>query len=153
LRRVPIRIKLAGALAAPLLGLLTIILFEVTNTSREVSDVRSQTELATATIGPTGLITSLQNERNWAVTELIGQQEQVTLEVTGYPETRAQTDEALEEFRDAVERKGGDIERAFAPALEGLSGPPSASRSTATRPRATPTTSRSPTRSSTATPR
>ncbi|HEV7761655.1 MAG TPA: nitrate- and nitrite sensing domain-containing protein, partial [Acidimicrobiales bacterium] len=94
----------------------------MTNTSREVRDVRSQTELATATIGPTGLITSLQDERNWAVVELVGQQESVTLGVTGYPDTRARTDRALEEFRATVAGKGGDIERAFEPALQKLEG-------------------------------
>ena len=63
MRRIPIRIKLAAALTVPLLGLFLLTVLEVVSTSREVDDVRSQTELARASIGPEGVLSTLQNER------------------------------------------------------------------------------------------
>jgi signal transduction histidine kinase len=119
-RRVPIRVKLLGALAAPLLCLLAVIIVQVTDTSHEVSEEQSQSDLATAAIGPTGLLSALQDERNWASVELIGQDGAVTLAVTGYDDTRAATDAAIDEFRAEVERRGGDVAAAYQPALQGL---------------------------------
>ncbi|HMG43627.1 MAG TPA: HAMP domain-containing protein, partial [Acidimicrobiales bacterium] len=116
----PIRIKLLGALAVPLLGLLSIIVFELAKTSRDVREVRSQTHLATATIGPAGLLSSLQDERSWAVAELSGTESSLTLDVTGYAETQARTDEALAAFRSEMEERGGDIAAVYRPALAGI---------------------------------
>ena len=65
MRRVPIRIKLAAALAAPLLGLLVVTAIEMSSIAREVDEVRDQIELARAAVGPSGLITRLQDERSW----------------------------------------------------------------------------------------
>ena len=70
--RVPIRTKLAAALAVPLVGLCAITAIEVADTSADVERVHRQTELARASIGPTGILTLLQNERTWTVVELIG---------------------------------------------------------------------------------
>ena len=120
MRRVPIRVKLLGALAAPLLCLLAVIIVQVTDTSQEVSEEQSQSDLATAAIGPTGLLSALQDERNWASVELIGQDGAVTLAVTGYDDTRAATDAAVQDFRDEVARRGGDVAAAYQPALDGL---------------------------------
>ena len=83
MRRVPIRMKLAAALTVPLLGLFLITAIEVTQTARNVDRVRSQTELARAAIGPTGVLTKLQNERTWAVVDLIGTSGQITSPVSG----------------------------------------------------------------------
>jgi signal transduction histidine kinase len=119
-RRVPIRVKLLGALAAPLLCLLAVIIVQATDTSQEVSEEQGQSDLATAAIGPTGLLSALQDERNWASVELIGQDGAVTLAVTGYDDTRAATDAAVEDFRDEVARRGGSVAEAYQPALDGL---------------------------------
>jgi signal transduction histidine kinase len=119
-RRVTIRVKLLGALAAPLLCLLAVIVVQVGETSREVDEQRIQSDLATAVIGPTGLMSALQRERSWAVVDLVGQGELVTLEVTGYEETRADTDAAVADFRNEVENRGGDVAAAYQQAIEGL---------------------------------
>ena len=103
MRRVPIRMKLAAALMVPLLGLVFVTVIEVAETAADVDDVRDQTELARASVGPSGVITSLQNERTWAVVELIGQETAVTPPVVGYEESRRVTDEAIAEFRDTLQ--------------------------------------------------
>ena len=121
MRRVPIRFKLIGALAVPLLCLLGAIVAEVLTTSHEVSEILDETDMATAAIGPSGLMSGLQDERNWAAVELIGQQDTVTLGVESYAETRARTDDAILEFRREVESKGGAVSSAYGPALDALS--------------------------------
>ncbi|HZM39004.1 MAG TPA: hypothetical protein VFB94_07810, partial [Acidimicrobiales bacterium] len=70
--RVPIRTKLAAALAVPLAGLCLVTTLEVIETSRDVSRVHDQTRLARAAIGPTGVLSRLQDERTWSVVELSG---------------------------------------------------------------------------------
>ena len=120
MRRIPIRFKLLGALAVPMLGLLTVIVVEVLGTTAEAQEVRDQTAMATAVIGPSGLMSGLQDERNWASVELIGQESVVALQVTGYEETRRRTDAAIAEFQREVASKGGAVAQAYGPALEGL---------------------------------
>jgi signal transduction histidine kinase len=119
-RRVPIRVKLLAALAAPLLCLLAVIIVQVAETSSELEEEQTQSDLATAAIGPTGLMSALQDERNWTSVELIGQGGVVTLDVTGYDETRANTDEAIATFEAEVADKGGDVAAAYQPAIDAL---------------------------------
>jgi hypothetical protein len=83
-RRVPIRLKLAVALAVPLPALVAVALFEVADTAADRSGVRQQTELAIATTGPTGVVTALQNERAWLAVELVGFDDIMTVPVEGY---------------------------------------------------------------------
>lgn len=120
MRRVPIRIKLTVALAIPLLAMGLVTVIEVASVAREARDVRDQTELAAATIGPNGLITALQNERNWTSAHLVGVDQQLDLEVTGYDRTRADTDDARAEFELELDRRGEAASAAYAEALDGL---------------------------------
>ena len=118
MRRIPIRMKLAAALAVPLLGLVFVTVIEVADTASDVHDVRDQTDLARASVGPAGVITSLQNERTWAVVELIGQQNAITPPVAGYDETRQLTDEAIASFRETLEDQA--VAANYSEALAGL---------------------------------
>ena len=118
--RLPIRLKLALALSVPLVAMGIVTVIEVTGLASKASEVRDQTNLAAATIGPNGLITALQNERNWATAYLVGVQSQLRLEVSGFDETRAATDEALDQFEAELDRRGEAARAAFAPALDGL---------------------------------
>jgi signal transduction histidine kinase len=120
LRRVPIRMKLAAALAVPLLALVVVTVVEMVKTSDEVGEIKAQTVLARITVGPTGLITALQNERSWAVVDLLGTQQQAAVPLPGYDETRQATDEAIERFRADVGDVGGAATEAYAPALDSL---------------------------------
>ncbi|HEY8523743.1 MAG TPA: nitrate- and nitrite sensing domain-containing protein, partial [Acidimicrobiales bacterium] len=120
MRRIPIRLKLAAALAVPLLALAVLTTFEVLGTARAVSEIREQTELARSAIGPAGLITTLQNERTWTLVELVGFETMVTVQTEGYDQNRADTDASIAAFREEIDSRGGRVAEAYGPALEGL---------------------------------
>ena len=101
------------------MGLVTVI--EVISVSSEARRARNQTGLATATIGPNGLITALQNERNWASAQLVGVDQTLALEVSGYDETRAATDAAVAQFEAGLDHRGEAAQSAYTAALENLS--------------------------------
>jgi signal transduction histidine kinase len=112
--------KLAGALAVPLFGLFLITVIEVRHTGQQVSDVRAQSELARAAIGPSGVLSTLQDERTWAVVDLIGFSGQITAPVAGYDESRQATNEAIAAFRSTLADTSPAVARAYEPALDNL---------------------------------
>jgi hypothetical protein len=118
--RIPIKVKSAAALTVPLLMLFVVAGLEVSKGAGEVREVREQTELATASIGPSGLVTALENERNYATMWMLGSEAAVDLPVDSIEESRRATDAAAEAFEAEVERKGGDVERIYRPALDAL---------------------------------
>src|SRR5690606_4339835 len=93
---------------------------EVVGTHRDADRVRTQTALARASIGPSGLITGLQNERTWAVVELIGQETSIQPPVVGYEESRAATDDAINAFRGTLAGPGAPAAPAYEAALANL---------------------------------
>jgi signal transduction histidine kinase len=121
-RRVPIKVKVATALSVPLVLLLAAAALEVGRATREARLVREQTDLATATIGPSGVINAMQNERNFTGMWLLGSQGAIDLPVDSLEEARAATDASIRTFRDEIERKGGRTERAYRSALAALDG-------------------------------
>jgi signal transduction histidine kinase len=121
-RRLPIRTKLAAALTVPLVATAVMTIVEVLRASRDASEVRDQTELATATIGPNGLITALQDERNWAAAYLVGVESQLELANPGFEANRATVDNALAQFEAELDRRGDTARAAYEPALNGLAG-------------------------------
>ena len=70
-RRIPIRVKVAAALAVPLLALVAGAAVGVSTSTSEARKVTRQAELATASIGHAGLINVLQNERNAALVQML----------------------------------------------------------------------------------
>jgi signal transduction histidine kinase len=116
--RIPIRLKLTAALAIPIAALLIVAALEVMQSNDEANEVRQQTELAEASIGPGGLITNLQHERNFGSVWLLGSEEILDLPVESFDEAIANTDESFEIFRDDIEAKGGEVEETYAPAFE-----------------------------------
>ena len=117
-RRIPIRIKLAAALAIPITALLLVSLLEVAQSNRAAQDIKEQTELATASIGPGGLITSLQNERNYGSVWLLKFEDAIQLPVNSYEEATAATDKSIAEFRTEIDKLGGNVAETYEPALE-----------------------------------
>ena len=122
MRRIPIRIKLALALSVPLFAVGLVTLIEVISVNNEASEVNQQTQLATAAIGPEGLITALQDERNFASAHLVGVDEQMPMAAVGYPETRGKVDTAVDDFEAELDRLTETARDAYAPALDGLAG-------------------------------
>jgi signal transduction histidine kinase len=118
--RIPIRTKLAGSLALPLLALVAIGVVEVRQAASAVSQVRLETDLARAIGGPAGLVTRLQDERTFASVELVGIDGEYPVPMAGYPETRSATDEAIRTFRAEVDDTGGAVEATYREALASL---------------------------------
>ncbi|HKA83847.1 MAG TPA: nitrate- and nitrite sensing domain-containing protein, partial [Acidimicrobiales bacterium] len=121
-RRIPIRRKLAVALAIPIAALLVVAGLEVLQSTRDAAEVKDQTDLATASIGPSGLINTLQNERNYASLWLLGFEGAVQLPIKSYDEAKQATDAAIADFRADIESKGGEVVETYGPALESLDG-------------------------------
>jgi signal transduction histidine kinase len=121
-RRIPIRAKLAAALSVPLVALFMLSGLEVVHLTAEVDEIETQTEIATAAVGPGGLITHLQNERTYAAVKSVGSDESlgVRVPVQGYDETRALTDESLAMVRQEIAKREPEVQAAYAPALAGL---------------------------------
>jgi signal transduction histidine kinase len=120
IRRIAIRHKLAVLVIAPLATLTIGVTLESINLAHDTAQVRRESRLATATDGPSGLLTALQDERSWAAVELIGQGGIVTVNVEGYDETRHNTDEALAGFRRRLEDEDADTAAIFTDALKQL---------------------------------
>jgi signal transduction histidine kinase len=118
--RIPIKVKSAAALTVPLVMLFVVAGLEVSKGAGQVREVREQTELATASIGPSGLVTALENERNYATMWMLGSEGAVDLPVDSIEQSRRETDAAADAFSAEVERKGGDVERIYRPALDAL---------------------------------
>ncbi len=116
-RRIPIRLKLAAALAVPISALLAVSVLEVVQSSNEMTRTEEQTDLATASIGPGGIITALQNERNYGSVYILGFDGGIELPVDSIEQGMSETDDAIAAFRSEIEAKGGTVESTFAPAL------------------------------------
>src|SRR4029453_775151 len=121
-RRIPIRRKLAAALAIPIAALLVVAGLEVLQSTRDADEVKEQTDLATASVGPSGVISALQDERNYASLWLLGQEGNVEVPVENFDQAKQATDAAIESFRADVESKGVEVAEAYGPALEALDG-------------------------------
>jgi signal transduction histidine kinase len=121
-RRIPIRRKLAAALAIPIAALLVVAGLEVLQSTRDAAEVKDQTDLATASVGPSGVISSLQDERNFASLWLLNQEKNVEVPVESFDEAKQRTDAAIESFRADIESKGGEVVETYGPALEALDG-------------------------------
>jgi signal transduction histidine kinase len=119
-RRFPIRAKLTVALAVPLTALVVVAALEALLISREAHQVRQQSELARSSIGPGSLLRQIQNERNIATISLLGAVDMIELQVEDNAVARRNTDTAAAEFESQVERRGGKVEQAYRPALDGL---------------------------------
>jgi signal transduction histidine kinase len=120
MRRIPIRTKVMAALALPLVALTLVTFVEVRDALHEEREVSDETRMARAATGPNGLFTSLQNERNRAAVDLVGQGAIVALPVENNAEARELTDKSLAQFQDVVDTAGGAAETAYEPALSKL---------------------------------
>ena len=68
-----------GALAVPLVALVIVTALEVYQSADEVRDVRDQTSLAEASIGPASLLSRLEDERNAAGVYMLNAQDAFAL--------------------------------------------------------------------------
>ena len=81
-----------------------VILIDHSRAFRTFNELRAETELPTAAVGPGSLISTLQDERNFSGVNLLGLNDALTLNVTSFEEARANTDAAraqMDEFLQA----------------------------------------------------
>jgi Histidine kinase-, DNA gyrase B-, and HSP90-like ATPase len=119
-RRIPIRAKVAGALAVPLLGLAAAAGIGVSANAAATRDVIRQTQLAAASIGRAGLIEALQNERNLALLTMLGLTGGVDLEVGDAMTARQLTDSANIALRREISRQSDGLRSDYTAALDTL---------------------------------
>jgi signal transduction histidine kinase len=119
-RRTSIRQKLAVAVAVPLVALVVVTTLEVMASRRQADEVREQSRLAHATLGPDGLLAALQEEALLASSTIAGVDPGEGLTVSNNEEARQQTDEAIDAFRRRTAEAGDRTTTAYAPALDGL---------------------------------
>ncbi len=121
-----IRSKLAIALAIPLVALLAmsfVVVSEAASDATAAADratvIREQVGLATASLGPGGVIDTIQNERNAEAIDVIGMTE-ATGGATDRMETRRLNDQAIEDFKASIATKPEAIQAAYQPAVDAL---------------------------------
>jgi HAMP domain-containing protein len=121
-RRIPIRAKVAGALAVPLLALTVAAGVGVTTNTSYAREVSRQAELAMASIGHAGVVGSLQDERNLAVVNLLLEPGWADGEVPDPAATRERTDDASVDLGASLAGHSDDLRDDYRASMETLSG-------------------------------
>ena len=121
-RRIPIRAKVAGALAVPLLALTIAAGVGVTTNTSYAREVSRQAELATASIGHAGVVGSLQDERNLAVVNLLLEPGWADGAVPEPAATRERTDDASVDLGASLAGHGDDLRDDYRASMRTLSG-------------------------------
>ena len=121
-----IRSKLVAALVVPLVALVALSWVAISASSETADEAseraemtRAQVALGTATIGPAGVITAIQAERNIAVAVVAGYGGALQADQT-LDGSRADTDAALEGFRAAITSGETEVREAYESALQAL---------------------------------
>jgi signal transduction histidine kinase len=116
----PIRAKVAAALAVPLLALVVGAAIGVTTSTSQANTVTRQAELATASIGHAGLISALQNERNAALFQMLGLSADIQLEVPTVAKSRELTDAAHGALHQQIAGQSDRLRADYAKAMASL---------------------------------
>ena len=121
-----IRTKLAIALAIPLIALIAMSFVVVNEAATDAdaaanraSAIDEQVALATASLGPGGVIDTIQNERNSEAIEVIGMSG-ATEGGADPAENRRLNDQAIVDFKAALATKPQAVQDAYAPAVAEL---------------------------------
>jgi signal transduction histidine kinase len=123
-RRIPIRVKVAAALAVPLLALVVGAAVGVSTSTSQARTVTRQAELATASIGHAGLINVLQNERNTALVQMLGLGVLIDLEQPDVDVSRQRTNDAHDALHRQISGQDDQLREDWANALSTLDGLP-----------------------------
>src|SRR3954447_6513098 len=108
-RRLTIRTKLATTLAVPLAALAGFAAMQVRDAYNTSEQVSLQTGLATSATGPAGVLTALENERDYEALRAIGQQNLVASNNAKFSaQVTARTDVALGISRALLRGVGGE---------------------------------------------
>ena len=121
-RKLTIRTKLAATLAVPLAMLASFAALQVRDAYNRSDQVQLQAGLATSATGPAGVLTALENERDYESLRAIGEQNLVAPGDTKFSaQVTAATDVALGNFRLLLGDVGGDAAGNYRATLTGVS--------------------------------
>ena len=95
---------------------------QVRDSVGDTDDAKVQADLATSATGPAGIVTAMQNERNFEALRSIGFNTAVELPVKSPEEARAATDTALNDFRDGLTDLDPQAADAYLPAVSAIEG-------------------------------
>jgi signal transduction histidine kinase len=123
-RRIPIRAKVAAALAVPLVALVVGAGMGVATSASQASTVTRQAELTVASIGHAGLINTLQDERNAALIGMLALDSAIELEVASVGESRELTDTSHHALHAQIAGEDDTLREDYAEALALLDGLP-----------------------------
>ncbi|MGH9113798.1 MAG: ATP-binding protein, partial [Acidimicrobiales bacterium] len=123
-RRIPIRAKVAAALAVPFLALVVGAGVGVSTSASQASTVTRQAELTVASIGHAGLINTLQNERNTALVGMLDVGSAIELQVASVGESRDLTDTSRHALHNQIAGEDDTLREDYAEALALLDGLP-----------------------------
>lgn len=115
-----IRSKIIAAFAVPVVVLVAVASLEVISSTSQVNNVDHQAALATASVGPGGVVQALQNEREDAVLSVLAAAKQlpvwlqdITPATAGFASGPAGaellTDQSLAQFEKSVHNFGGQV--------------------------------------------
>jgi len=121
--RIPIRAKLAAALALPLVVASAVSLFGVYQSRQQASSAARQAELATASLGPGALVTGLRLESSASAVTAIGLPTSI-LQEPDLGTLRASVDHEVTGLRPFVEAHGRAVAAAYQPVFAALAGLP-----------------------------
>ena len=121
--RIPIRAKLAAALALPLVVANAVSLFGVYQSRQQASSAERQAELATASLGPDALITGLRLESSASAVTAIGLPTSI-LQEPDLRSLRASVDGEVKGLRPFVDAHGPAVAAAYRPVFTALAGLP-----------------------------
>jgi hypothetical protein len=108
-------------LAVPLVALLVVAVYEALKTQDEARNIDRQADLATAALGSGSLPSLLENERNGSALYLLNFEGQIN-GVPTFADSTEPTDEALELFEAEVRSSPLEVQNAFDPVLENMTG-------------------------------
>jgi len=122
-----IRTKLAVALIIPLVALLGLASVAISASNQKADDaaaraakINDQVDLATASLGPSGVIAAIQGERNGEAVDLIGVSD-IALTAGQTPENlRAADDVAIAQFETAIASRSAAVQEAYQPAIDAM---------------------------------
>lgn len=100
---------------------LSVITLEIASVVGLVQNLPSgravDTSLTAATVGPNGVVSALQNERDWAMAEQLGVDDVLGGPIEGYEASRAWTDRALTDLRRVMPGVADSVVQDFEQAL------------------------------------
>jgi len=117
---IPIRLKLLGSVVVPLVAVAVMCYIQVDQARDHVDEVEVETALASVTLQPGGLVDALITEQGDATVSLLGLRETSPIPTENFDASMQDTDEAIANFRQALDAGGPVAQEVFASTIAGI---------------------------------